>query len=139
MAAVDLVGPEGRDECRPAVPETACEIAHELQRRYVGPMDVFEDEEQRLRGPVEQAADRLVHPTSAHDLGGRVEAFEIRQQRRELARRWAEHVADVVTEGFDEPTESIDERGVWQVIRPELEAGSDGCHRAGRLSSSSEL
>ena len=54
-----------------SVPEPAGQVVEELERGPVGPVDVLEDEDERVGRPVEDRAHRLVHAAAAAPSAGR--------------------------------------------------------------------
>ena len=90
MAAVQLVGAVCRDEQHALVARVAHEEGQEVARGAVRPVDVLEDEHQRLRlgQPSQEGEQELEHATlreRALDVAG-LRRVELGQQRREARR-----------------------------------------------------
>ena len=88
VAAVQLVGAIGGDEQHPLVPRVADEEGQEVARRAVRPVDVLEDEHQRLRlgQPPRGGQQELEHAAlRERALGAGLGRVELGQQRREPA------------------------------------------------------
>ena len=91
VAAVELLGAVGRDEQHAARAQRAHEEREQVERRAVGPVEVLEDEHERLlRGePADDAEDELEQPRGlaiAVGSGPGLAGAELGQQAGELAR-----------------------------------------------------
>ena len=93
MAAVQLVGAVGGDEQHALVARVAHEEGQEVARGAVGPVDVLEDEHERLRlGQAPQQGEQELEdaPLRERALGAGLGGVELGQQRREARRGAAE-------------------------------------------------
>ena len=140
MAPVQLVRPEGHDQDDPVVTELADQERDRLAGRRVGPVEVLDDEDDRLdlREPLEDPEDRVEHAwLECLGLGSRVRpagAAERRHQAREIVAGAADDgVEDVRLERADERPQRFDDRAVWHAAVTDVGAAADDhAHPASR-------
>ena len=142
MAAVELVRAVGGDDEQRLVAERGGEEAQEGARRRVGPVEVLDDQQQRLlaREPVQHGQQRLEDArllARAHALlaGGRDAGEERGQLGQHLGPEAGEHGVGVARQR----AQRAHERGVGQLALAELHAVAAQHARAAGLGAGREL
>jgi hypothetical protein len=133
MAAVQLVGAVGGEEQDALLARVAHEEGQEVARGAVGPVDVLEDEHERLRlGQAPQQREQQLEDAPLRGRRLRGGGVELGQQRGEADRARAQLVGAQPAQGADDGREG-------QLAVAEIDAVADEDSRALRTGAGAEL
>jgi len=131
VTPVDLVGPVAQDEQHPGVSQGSREEDHEVERRAVCPVQVFDHEyEWPLCGDTgEHCQEQLEHPAPA-ELAGRLLTgggrAELGQQAGQFLACGAEHLVELLRRQVGgQGAQRVDHRGEREALAAELHAAAD--------------